>query len=162
MNIATDTVWRKAPANGSVGWGGEKVVVAATPEFVIIRSEFVSKLSPHLNKEEAIARADFEREYVTKAEASRRIHEAANTILAAMRPKAVLGTPALVEAHSWGGYTYEASNGVRIRFTADGHYYIENKNGNPVSSFDAAWIARRAAEIGRSYQSRRYFNRYAY
>lgn len=158
MNIVTGSVWRKTPNSGSVVWGGEKVIVAATPEFVIIRNEFVSKLTPSLNKEEAIARPDFEREYVTKAEASRRIHEVANELLRAMRPKPVLGTPALVEAHSWGGYTYEASNGVRIRFTENGHYYIENKNGNPVSSFDAEWIAHRSRELNKSYQSRRSYS----
>lgn len=154
MYIETGSVWRKAPSVSSVVWSGEKVVVAATAQNVIIRNEFVSKLTPLLNKEEVVARTDFEREYVTKAEASRRIAAASKAMLDALKPKPVLGTPVLIKSSGYGVATYEASNGVRIRFTSDGHYYIDNTvSGNPVSSFDAAWIANKSAELQRAYRT---------
>lgn len=158
MYIATGSVWRKAPTIGTGVWSGEKVVVAATAENVIIRNEFVSKLTPILNKEEVVARTDFESQYVTKAEASRRIAVAAKAALDAMKPKPVLGTPVLFKSDGYGGASYEASNGVRIRFTSDGHYYVENVNGNPVSTFDAAWIARKSAELQKAYQARKRYS----
>lgn len=158
MYIATGSVWRKAPTGDSVVWSGDKVVEAVTGQNVIIRNEFISTMTPTLNREEVVSRTDFERDYVTKAEASRRINAAYKAAMDKVKPKAVLGTPVMISASGAGGGTYEASNGTRIRFTADGHYYVENVNGNPVSTFDAAWIARKSAELQKSYQARQRYS----
>lgn len=185
MNIETNTVWRRIPANGTSGWGTEQLIVAVSDSFVITRNEFVSELFPEMNKEKVIDRAEFERDYVTKAEASRRIKETCDKFLAELRekhsakamptlrseipPQPKLGEPALIDNNGC-MLRYKASNGVIIRFTMLGHYYIDTEEGssNPVSSYDAAWIAAKSAELRKRYdaaESRRlsyYMDSYVY
>ena len=156
-DIKVNSIWRSKPQGESKSWGGEKLVLAATDDYVIIRNKFVSTIFPHTNKEEVVPRSEFEHVYVTGDEARTEISRRAMAVLTSVSETPKYGNP-LPMVFGDGNYSFRTANRLVIRFTRDGHYYVEDPDNtsNPVSSLDAEWIAKKSAEFRNYYRASRY------